>query len=398
MLWYVPSYWYLIKCLSSLITSFPPPTFLCFSFLSLVALTGPKSLSFPLPDLTFDGALKPGVCFDNLWLAAGNVPGKGPTNCCDYASSAVILDNTDKCGYTTLGDAPECFSYLNTPEGPWYVMDTSVWAQVEAWCGKTLGASIPSPPLSVPFPPSISAAGIPASAGIYATKGIVGPFTYPPLPTNKYTKIKPTTSITITKPLNDFATTNAGGDGLGNTFKKKLTLNLDPGVYQLSFNYALPTLAAGYVTPDIHFDVWYFPSGELFPQGVPTAAALALTPPPTIGFSSSYPFPDPFTAYNAAHATSSYPYGYNFYGPGSGLLFSQPLLSFPGLGWQDGLTVPFTVNTGGEVGFELYLTNYSLDPLKNQPSVLDTTAAAVGLVNVVLLKHLNPETCCVTNN
>ena len=366
-----------------------------------MALTGPTSQSYPLPDLTFDGALKSGVCFDNLWLAAGNIPGPGAGACCDYASSAVQVNRTlsgFSCGYDTTGDANQCVSYLTTSEGPWYVMDSSIWAQGDAWCGQTLGASVPSPPLNSPTPPSVSTAGIPSSASAYATKGIVGPFMYPPLPVNKYTNIKPNTSITITKPFNAFATNDTGGNGLGITSTKKLSLTLTPGVYQLSFNYALPTLAAGYVTSDIHFDVWLHPPGELFPQGNPSAATVALTPSPMIGLAASYPFPDPFAAYNAAHAPSGYPYAYNFDGSGSALLFSQPLLPFPGPGWQDGLTVPFTVTKAGEAGFELRLTNYALDSVLNQPSVLDTAAGAVGVVNVVLLQQLNPETGCVANN
>ena len=297
-------------------------------------ITGP---GLPI-DLTFDGTLSPGTCYENIFtntFPPGSLP--GPNKCCDPNNPLFIYDTNGHCCLTTdstngvchvsppylnFGVPPCVANFPNPISGPWSALDSSLYAQSDAWCI------------------------LPQSAS-YASAG--PPFVFPKFPKNHYSGITPSTAVVVTHPDTGF--------GVESSTSLTHTINLDVGVYQLAFDYAIPSFGVNNTDFNhIFLDVFVYGSGTGLVAGVPATV--------TIG---SQPF--------------SVPSGFSFYLP-TLLFHTKPA----NVDWVSTKTAFFDVTTAGSVVFETTLDNYG-------PPGSRSTTAAVGLVSFTILKVNNPSTC-----
>ena len=330
-----------------------------FVCLCSVPVTGPGYAI----DLTFDGTLPAGKCYENIYLTKNPVL-PGPNHCCDFNNPLFVLDKNIHCclkkdlranglcnpaKYLLIGQgnspfvpgAPDCSAYFPTPSGPWAAVESSAFAQFDAWCTKAT-TNIPNPPLSIP----------PTTPG--------PPFVFPKFLKNQYSGINPSTAVVLTNP-----DSGNGIESYGNTVK--YTLNLDVGVYQLAFDYAIPSFGVKYADLDqIYLDVFVYYSD--FPNPDNNIATIVI---------GSQPF--------------SFPPSYNSKNSNIPLtIFHAQLTS---VDWVSAKTIFFEVKTPGFVILQPGLNNYNLPPGSLPAASLKATTAAVGVVNFTLLKVANPAIC-----
>ena len=325
-----------------------------FSFSNVYVCSVPVTGPGYAIDLTFDGTLPAGKCYENIYLTKNPVL-PGPNKCCDLNNPLFVLDKDFNCclqidlapsGFCpatkllNIGP-PDCSAYFPTSSGPWATGDSATYVQLDAWCSS---ANIPNPPLSIP--PTTT----PTTAG--------PPFVLPKFPKNLYSGIKPNTAVVLTNP-----DSGNGIESFGSTVK--YTLNLDVGVYQLAFNYAIPSFGVNYADLDqVFLDVLVFNSR--YPDPTQPLATIVI---------GSQPF--------------SFPPSYNSKNSNIPLtIFHTQLTS---VDWVSAKTIFFEVTTPGFVILQPRLNNYSLPP-GTLPKYTPTTAA-VGLVNFTLLKVINPAAC-----
>ena len=318
-----------------------------------VPVTGPGHAI----DLTFDGTLPAGKCYENIYLTKNPVL-PGPNHCCDFNNPLFVLDKNIHCclksdlrasgicpptKYLNIGQGPpgtpDCSAYFPTTTGPWAAVDSSAFAQFDAWCTKAT-TNIPNPPLSIP----------PTSPG--------PPFVFPKFPKNQFSGIIPSTAVVLTNP-----DSGSGIESRGSTVKH--TLSLDVGVYQLAFNYAIPSFGVKYADLDqIFLDVFVFSPD--FPNPAQPKATIVIGSQP-------FSFPPSYNSKNSNIPVT--------------IFHTRPT----SVDWVSAKTIFFEVKTPGFVSLEATLDDYNMPP-GALPKVTRSTAA-VGVVNFTVLKVANPAVC-----
>ena len=155
----------------------------------------------------------------------------------------------------------------------------------------------------------------------------------------------------------------SGIESRGSTVKH--TLSLDVGVYQLAFNYAIPSFGVKYADLDqIFLDVFVFSPD--FPNPAQPKATIVIGSQP-------FSFPPSYNSKNSNIPVT--------------IFHTRPT----SVDWVSAKTIFFEVKTPGFVSLEATLDDYNMPP-GALPKVTRSTAA-VGVVNFTVLKVANPAVC-----